>query len=235
MKRLTFVLAIALCAASCSTYRAAYDLVLNGPADAVDVRSSDGKVVEVDLGGTVSGGLVYSDRIIDVAWAFGQLTFEFVLENRTEHAIRLLWDGAAFVDPDGRATALVHGDVTMADRFSPQKPTVVPAGAVVHETVYTPGSVYYDERQHSWKAAPLLPTEFRMRKELLEKTASMQGREVGVLLPVECEGSVYEYFFRFKIDGVTETAPVESAEQTYYKWEKQQKRRSGRTSNSATM
>lgn len=229
MKRLIFFSALALCAASCSTYKVAYDLALNGAADEVDMRSSDGRVVKVDLGGKVSGGLVYSDRVIDVAWAFWQSTFELVLENRTEHAIRLLWDGAVFVDPDGRAAALVHGDVTVADRFSSQKPTVVPAGAVVYETVSTPGSMYYDEHLRTWKTAPMLPTEFATRKELLETAPAMRGKEVRVLLPVECEGSVYEYVFRFTIDRVTEMNPVENVEQTYFRWEQQQKKkRSGR-------
>ena len=227
MKRLIFISILALCAASCSTYKVAYDLVLNKPSDAVDVRSSDGKVVEADLGGEVGGGLVYSDRVIDVAWAFGQSTFELVLENRTEHAIRLLWDGAVFVGPGGRASALVHGDVTVADRFSSQKPTVVPAGAVVYETVSTPGSMYYDEHLRTWKTSSLLPTEFATRKELLETAPAMRGKEVSVLLPVECEGSVYEYVFRFTIDRVTEMNPVENVEQTYFRWE-QQKKRSGR-------
>lgn len=72
MKRLIFISILALSVSSCATYRAAYDLVLSGAWDAVDARTSDGRVVEVDLGGTVSGGLVYSDRIINVEWAFGQ-------------------------------------------------------------------------------------------------------------------------------------------------------------------
>lgn len=217
MKRLIFVSALALCAASCSTYKVAYDLVLNGDDAAVDMRSSDGRVVEVDLGGEVSGGLVYSDRVIDVEWIFGQSSFALVLKNRTEHSIRMLWDGAVFVGPDGRATALVHGDVTVADRFSSQKPTVVPAGAVVYETVSTPGSMYYDERLRTWKTSSLLPTEFATRKELLETAPAMRGKEVSVLLPVECEGSVYEYVFRFTIDRVTEMNPVENVEQTYFR------------------
>lgn len=228
MKRLILIPVLVLCVASCSTYRVAYDLVLNGDDAAVDMRSSDGKVVEVDLGGTVSGGLVYSDRIINVEWAFGQSSIALVLKNRTEHAIRLLWDGAVFVGPDGRATALVHGDVTVADRFSSQKPTVVPSGAVVYEAVSTPGSMYYDEHLRTWKTAPMLPTEFATRKELLETAPGMRGKEVRVLLPVECEGSVYEYVFRFTIDRVTEMNPVENVEQTYFRWEQQQKKRSGR-------
>lgn len=114
-----------------------------------------------------------------------------------------------FVGPDGRATALVHGNVTVADRFSSQKPTVVPSGAVVYEAVSTPGSLYYDEHLRTWKAASLLPTEFATRKELLETAPAMRGKEIGVLLPVECEGSVYEYVFRFTIDKVSDMSPVE--------------------------
>lgn len=223
MKRLIFISILALSVSSCATYKAAYDLVLSGAWDAVDARTPDGKVVEVDLGGEVHGGLVYTDRIIEAAWGFAQSSFVLLLSNRTDHALRILWDGAAFVGPEGISEPLVHGGVTVADRFNAQKPTVIPAGASITDELAVPGKAYYDERLKSWRYAPMLPTEFKTRKALLEEAPLMRGKTVKVLLPVECEGVIYEYLFSFTVDRVSEIAPVENVDNSYFEWEKREK------------
>lgn len=223
MKRLIFISILALSVSSCATYKAAYDLVLSGAWDAVDARTPDGKVVEVDLGGEVHSGLVYTDRIIGAAWAFSQTEFELLLENRTDHSIRILWDGAVFVGPEGTCEPLVSGGVTVADRFNAQKPTVIPAGAAVSEQLLVPGRVYYDEHLRTWKTSSLLPTEFATRKDLMETAPAMCGKTVKVLLPVECEGVIYEYLFSFTVDSVSEIAPVDNVDYSYFEWEQREK------------
>lgn len=210
MKRLILIPVLVLCAASCATtYTASYSLSLSPMPGKVDARGSDGRVTEVELGGEVSGNLVYSDNIIDVTWGFGRY-FELFLTNVTDHAIRVLWDGAAVVGPEGRAEPLVHGDVAIVDRFAEQKPSVVPPGASIYDVAMIPSSVYYDDSSREWKTEPVLPTEFGTRRRLLETAPMMTGLELSVLLPVECEGVVYEYMFPFTVDGFTEGPVIHS-------------------------
>lgn len=213
MKRKSVVLIFALpvvmfAAASCATtYTASYILSMSPMKGTVDARDSDGRVAAAELGGGVNGNLVYSDSIIDVTWGFGRY-FELFLTNMTDHAIRVLWDGAALVGPEGRAEPLVHGDVAVIDRFAEQKPSVVPPGASIYDVAMIPSSVYYDDSSREWKTKPMLPTEFGTRRKLLETAPMMTGLKLSVLLPVECEGIVYEYLFPFTVDGFTE-GPVE--------------------------
>lgn len=202
--------ALLFVAASCATtYTASYSLSLSPMPGKVDARGSDGRVAEVELGGEASGNLVYSDSIIDVTWGFGRY-FELFLTNMTDHTIRVLWDGAAVVGPEGRAEPLVHGDVAIADRFAEQKPSVVPPRASIYDVAMIPSSVYYDDSSREWKTEPVLPTEFGTRRKLLETAPMMTGLELSVLLPVECEGVVYEYMFPFTVDGFTEGPVIHS-------------------------
>jgi hypothetical protein len=77
----------------------------------------------------------------------------FELLNKSQAAIRILWDECAYIDPTGRSFRVIHQGVRFIDRDKPMASTIVPPGAAIRDLVY-PAS-YVTWTGSDWQQNPL--------------------------------------------------------------------------------
>jgi hypothetical protein len=157
----------------------------------------------LDMG---SSGFHYEDDLIQTIWQFDKKRINFVLNNKTNSTMKIIWDGTSFVDMAGLGHRVMHGGVKYTDRSNPQPPTVILRKGSVEDMMLPTDHVRFQERSYSpseWVESPLLPEfEAQTRDELNFKAAPYLGKTMQVLLPLEIDGIVNEYILTFKIKEV---------------------------------
>jgi hypothetical protein len=127
--------------------------------------------------------------------------FGFTLQNKTDHSIKIIWDEAVYVDPNGSSGRVMHAGVKYIDRNNPQPPTVIVKNANIDDMIVPTDNIYYVSGQYGgWRTKPMLPNRANTQEELNALTQQYIGKEVRVLLPLEIQGTVNEYIFTFKVE-----------------------------------
>ncbi len=147
----------------------------------------------------------FEDSLVSVLWVPTTTRVYFLLTNKADHSIKIIWDEAAFLMPSGESRRVVHSGVKYTDANSPQPPSVVPRGGKLDDFVVTSDQCYYiSGRYGGWNEAPFLPSS-----PDLPTVQTLKGKTFSVLLPLQIEGVTNEYQFTFSIDDVIlPTAPA---------------------------
>jgi hypothetical protein len=142
---------------------------------------------------TPTPNLTFSNDALELTFLLDRERLAFSLRNKSEQPIQIDWNSASYVDPAGRAHKVMHEGVKYVDRNSPQPPTVVPPGATIDDRVVPSDHVEYVERS-GWLTRALLPAG--------DEASALQGRTLGVLLPIQTAGTTENLYFLFSIDRV---------------------------------
>jgi len=136
--------------------------------------------------------LGFEDSLIKISFGLSAVRINFSIYNKISNSIKIIWDEAAYIDENNLSHRIIHSGVKYITRDEPQAPSVVVPGKILEDLVYPTDYVYWNSGKYGgWKGKPLLPKDSRA-KELWEK-------EIGVLLPLKIENTVYEYTFVFKL------------------------------------
>lgn len=144
----------------------------------------------------------FEDETLRIGWEPGESQLGFILTNKTDASMRILWDDASFVNTSGRGDRVMHQGVKFADRSASMPPTLIVHGATLDDLVAPASNVFWREGYGSeggnWASKPLL-------------SGAAESGSVKVLLPVESNGAVTEYLFAFNVHTETKTvaAPAE--------------------------
>lgn len=200
-KSLLLGIALAVCA-GCAfgpgiDYRIALTEV-DRPEDAKD-RYGEAKVTTEEEEGQSKWH--FSDELVTIVWIPDPKIVGFILENKSDHSLKILWDEASLVGPDGVSHRVMHEGVPYMDRNSTQPPTVVAKGAKVTESVSAADMVEFNTTV-GWTQNPLLPY-WAGTKDPKGTAASFVGKTIRVLLPMEIEGVVNEYTFTFTVESAS--------------------------------
>jgi len=150
---------------------------------------------------------MYSDSLISIAWIVGDEQLSFILENKTQHSMRVLWDEVTFVDITGNSSRVMHEGVRYVDRNASQPPSVVPSNGRLIDIVVPTSNVYYVSGQYGgWRTAGLIQPRNTSLGET-EEALSNIGRRFSVLFPVELQGVTNEYTFNFEVKDVVVPQP----------------------------
>lgn len=151
------------------------------------------------------GALAYEDDLIRIDWAPTEIQLDFRLTNRGESTLRLRWDEASYVGPNGQSDKLLH-NTDFRDRTSPKTPTVIMRGATFSGFAKPSSGVWWQESPSpSWFFARLIETPPASRDvESLRKQLPTTPPRMMVLLPIEVGGKVTEYIFEFTAVGAVE-------------------------------
>lgn len=204
MKQIAIMLAVVVALVGCVTYyHATYQIPLvsvERPEDAAD-RYGAVKIETVDEGGVTKYG--FSDDLVSIVWNAGETQFDFVLSNKTDHSIKIIWDEAAFIDRDGTTSRVMHTGVKYVDRNNSQPPTVVPRGGTVTDVIVPTDRVYYSSSEYGggWNIAPMLPITAQSEESMQMTVDELKGKTIQILLPLGIEDVVNEYIFVFRVDG----------------------------------
>lgn len=215
----------------CTTYRSVYDISLKEverPAKAKE-RYGVQKIIKVEKSVEEENYFKdeekkyysyfgqekynFEDEMIKIAWIPTPHEFLFILTNKTDHSIKIVWDEASYVDISGESHRVMHSGVKYIDRDSAQPPSIVVRRGtfsdLVMPTDYIGGPPYYLH-------IPLFPIYNAMsdydpnypkyykdsREEFIIKTKDYIGKTVQILLPLQIEDVVNEYIFIFELKGV---------------------------------
>jgi len=148
--------------------------------------------------------------MVRVLWFPTARNVAFVLNNKTDYSIRVVWNDAAFVDTGGVSHRVMHEGVKYADRNNPQPPSVIVRRGTVRDFVLPTTNVYWREGFYSryssipgsWEHTPLLPISGSDRYKLKSEADGLVGKTYQVLLPLQIEDVVNDYIFIFRIDRV---------------------------------
>ncbi|RLI46562.1 hypothetical protein DRO69_02755 [Candidatus Bathyarchaeota archaeon] len=184
----------------CATYRAYYDIVLKEVERPVEAKERYGeqKITKVEEEGIFK--YYFEDQMVEIIWMPTSSQISFMLKNKTNHSIKIVWDEAAYVDENGESHRVIHSGVKYIDRNNPQPPSVVVRGGTISDIIIPSDKIYYVSGQYGgWRKNPLFPTtseEFDFFKKLVKKYV---GKTIQVLLPLQIEDVINEYIFTFEI------------------------------------
>ncbi|MBI4245095.1 MAG: hypothetical protein HY606_13475 [Planctomycetes bacterium] len=141
----------------------------------------------------------YEDKMIKVLWTFESTMIKFLITNKTEYSIKVIWDEAAYVDIKGTTHRIMHSGIKYTDRQNPQPPSVVASRGTLDELILPTDYVYFSGYGvfAGWSQYPLLPLN-----PTIQEVNQYKGQTIKVLLPLQIEGHTNEYTFIFKIDDV---------------------------------
>jgi len=147
----------------------------------------------------------FEDAMIKIIWLPDVSNFSFIINNKTDYSIRLIWDEAAFVDENGFTHRVTHSGVKYIDRNNPQPPSVIIrkgnlADFIVPTDYIEWKSGYYGE---GWDIKSLLPeTKKGSIRAVADEFKKYLNKTFQVLLPLQIEGVTNDYIFTFKIDKI---------------------------------
>lgn len=156
----------------------------------------------------------FEDKKISITWQPTVLGFNFTLENKSDHSIKIVWDESVFVDEGGISHKIIHSGVKYNERNDSHPPTVIVKGGKLEDMVYPVDYVRWKEGYYSryysrsgeWDESPILPaSEYggsSERQKLLDQANSYIGKKLQVLLSIEYEGVSNEYLFTLEVKGV---------------------------------
>lgn len=154
-----------------------FALLLSGCAD-FGVTATMKKPVD-------SEKLMYEDDEIGVVFKLELTGINFILMNKSNRAIKVIWDDVSFTK-NGVAKKAMHKGVKFIDGEKAQVPSTVPSGTILEEFVMMSENAKYINGRDGgmWLGLPIF-------------TVPEKEAEFGLLLPIEVNGEVREYFFIF--------------------------------------
>ncbi len=213
---------------------AAYDISL------ISVEKSTGakKMGEQSIETVIEGGISkfsFQDETVRIKWLPSPYDIVFVLYNKTDGPVRIVWNEARFIDEKGASHRLIHSGTGYEDRNNSHPPTVVAARGTLEDFVHPAdyfqreddygGSSY--KQQGYWKRAPFLPAQIKgTAEELRTKAEPFVDKTFQVILALQIDDLQNEYVCTFKINKVAVTE--EKREQEKGSDNKEKGKRSGK-------
>ena len=184
MKKLTFMLFLAVILASCGTYYHQEDIYkvrlreVEQPENVKDQYSKSKITIFAEENETKNS---YEDDFIKIIWLPALTEFSFTLENKSDNSIKIIWDEAVYIDEDNSSRKVMRSGVKVIAKKTKINDLVIP----VDNIYYDNPSKYYSG---GWRIRPLFS---------VQKSA---GKTVKILLPIQIQETINEYIFSFKIN-----------------------------------
>lgn len=144
----------------------------------------------------------YEDEAIKIIWVPSETDFSFILSNKTDKSIKIIWDNAAFVDCDGESHRVLHAGVRYIKKDESMPASIVVRKQNLSDMIIPTSNIYYTSQ--GWGDSSILPTQSEdptpagLKKEI----AKYIGKTIQVLLPLEIDSIVYDYIFIFEVKNV---------------------------------
>ena len=127
MKKVNFFLLAfaAFVLASCGafkTYIANYSVGLSSVESPADAKQQFGETKVVTFNEEGVSKYRYEDDYINIVWYVGLKQFNFTLNNKSGHSLKINWDDISFVDTEGQVGRVMHSGVKYATTHSLRQP-----------------------------------------------------------------------------------------------------------------
>lgn len=197
---LAAALAAALSACAAPASPVLYDVGLDTverPADAA-TRYGEFTVSQQDV--EDEERYVFEDDLIEVAWLYTPTQLAFSLQNKTDHTVRIVWDDAAYIDPDGRSGRVMHTGVKYVDRNNSMPPSVVARRSTIEDIVVPVDNIGGGVGSPlGWYTDPLLLPRYLSGDATADDALANRDKTFSVLLPIQVEDVTNDYVFTFRV------------------------------------
>jgi hypothetical protein len=177
----------------------------------------------------------FEDEIVRIKWLPAPYDIVFVVNNKSDGPVRIVWDEARFIDEKGVSHRLIHSGISYEERNDSHPPTVVAARGTLEDFIH-PADYFQREEDYGgrsykqqgyWKRAPFLPAQIKgTAEELRAKAEPFVGKTFQVILALQIADVRNDYVCIFKINKVDVTE--EKHEQEKSPDNKEKGKRSGR-------
>ncbi len=156
----------------------------------------------------------FEDDSVIIKWSPAPYDIVFILNNKSDGPVKIIWDAARFIDENGLSHRLIHSGIGYEDRFAPHPPTVVAARGALEDFIH-PADYFQKEEGYGggsnkeegfWKRAPFLPAQIKgTAEELRAKTEPFVRKTFQVMLVLEHGDVRHDYLSTFRINRVAVT------------------------------
>ena len=212
MKKVNFFLLAfaAFVLASCGafkTYIANYSVGLSSVESPADAKQQFGETKVVTFNEEGVSKYRYEDDYINIVWYVGLKQFNFTLNNKSGHSLKINWDDISFVDTKGQVGRVMHSGVKYSERNNSQPATTVPKGASISDILLPTENVYFVSGQYGgWRENYLLPCVYQTPEAFNAGASSLVGKTMTIMMPIMIENVQNDYTFTFNIDKLLNTA-----------------------------
>jgi hypothetical protein len=186
------------------TYAATYDVSLLEVQRSSDAQARFGDIKTSHVG-SGKGRLFHAeDELLHIMWTGPDVQLGFDLLNKSDSSMKVVWDEAAYVDIGGQTHRVIHNGVKLAERNSPQPPSVIPSKGRLNDMVYPSDNVSYSSSRYSggWSQVPMFPCMPGMvcQDHFRKLAVAHSGMHYRVLLSIEVGKENYPYTFVFMVN-----------------------------------
>ena len=188
-------------------YIASYSVGLSSVESPADAKQQFGETKVVTFNEEGVSKYRYEDDYINIVWYVGLKQFNFTLNNKSGHSLKINWDDISFVDTKGQVGRVMHSGVKYSERNNSQPATTVPKGASISDILLPTENVYFVSGQYSrWRENYLLPCVYETPEAFNAGASSLVGKTMTIMMPIMIENVQNDYTFTFNIDKLLNTA-----------------------------
>jgi hypothetical protein len=163
----------------------------------------------------------FEDEMVRIKWRPTPYGAVFVVNNKVDRPVRIVWDEARFIDEKGVSHRLIHSGIAYEERNDPQRPTIVFGRGTIEDFVYPADYFQWEEggsrrsskQQGYWRRASFMPTQIKgTAEELRMKAEPFIGKTFQVKLALQIDDVPNDYVCTFKINKVDVTEKEQQPE-----------------------
>ena len=189
------------------SYIASYSVGLSAVESPADAKQQFGETKVVTFNEEGVSKYRYEDDYINIVWYVGLKQFNFTLNNKSGHRLKINWDVISFVDTEGQVGRVMHSGVKYTERNNSQPATTVPKGASISDILLPTENVYFVSGQYGgWRENYLLPCVYQTPEAFNAGASSLVGKTMTIMMPIMIENVQNDYTFTFNIDKLLNTA-----------------------------
>src|SRR5215475_2608224 len=137
----------------------------------------------------------FEDSTIRVSFDITDKSIHFILNNRARESIKINWNDATIALGE-KPSPIIHNGIKYNNRFDPMRPTIVPAGDTIRESVIPTFKVdqntthmhnFYGSHTYAegpWKVADLLISWDYKDEKARKAIHQLVGSEIEFYLPI---------------------------------------------------
>ena len=188
-------------------YIASYSVGLSSVESPADAKQQFGETKVVTFNEEGVSKYRYEDDYINIVWYVGLKQFNFTLNNKSGHSLKINWDDISFVDTEGQVGRVMHSGVKYTERNNSQPATTVPKGASISDILLPTDNVYFVSGQYGgWRENYLLPCVYQTPEAFNAGASSLVGKTMTIMMPIMIENVQNDYTFTFNIEKLLNTA-----------------------------
>lgn len=188
-------------------YIASYSVGLSSVESPADAKQQFGETKVITFNEEGVSKYRYEDDYINIVWYVGLKQFNFTLNNKSGHSLKINWDDISFVDTKGQVGRVMHSGVKYSERNNSQPATTVPKGASISDILLPTENVYFVSGQYGgWRENYLLPCVYQTPEAFNAGASSLVGKTMTIMMPIMIENVQNDYTFTFNIDKLLNTA-----------------------------